>query len=56
MSASAKSAVCAKEQNVIKNILETNEMNMTRVVSDKVKVLYALNAKGPLNVEYKLDV
>ena len=56
MASSQRASVCGKEQSTIKNILEANEMNMTSIVEDKVKVLYALNAQGPLNIDYKLNV
>jgi hypothetical protein len=38
--------LCVKEKNEIKGILNSNEMTMTRLVQDRVNVLYLLNEKG----------
>jgi hypothetical protein len=37
---------CMKEKAEVKSILESNTMNMTRLVQDRVNVLYLLNEKG----------
>ena len=50
MSKSTMDTKCVKEKNDIKSILESNEMTMTQLVKDRVKVLYAINALGPVRV------
>ena len=42
--------ICMKEKTAVKSILESNAMNMTRVVNDRLTILKAIHAYG---VEYK---
>ena len=46
LSAIAQKNMCLKEKTTIRNILENNQLNMTQVVTDRVKVLFALNERG----------
>ena len=46
MGAAARVQVCQAEKNTLKGILSSNDMTMTQVVTDRVKVLYALNRIG----------
>ena len=38
--------LCAREKNEVKNILDTNELNMTQMVKDRMAVLHAIEKKS----------
>jgi len=46
MSASQQDLQCSKEKETIKGLLRSNELNMTKVVEERVKVLKAIHEYG----------
>ena len=48
MSAAQMDGQCMKEKQLIRGILDSNEMTMTQIVKDRVDIMYELNARGPI--------
>lgn len=48
MNAGQLDSHCTAERAAIRRILDSNEMTMTQVVKDRVNVLQALQALGPM--------
>ena len=46
MSQSQQDIQCAKEKDSIKALLRSNELNMTRIVEERVKTLKAIHEYG----------
>ena len=55
MGTAARHNLCMREKTTIKSILSNNEMTMTNVVKDKVRILYEINALGPRKLEWSTE-